>query len=211
VTDFNKTILHTATITVLAMASAQAVFGSLAGKGLKLGLTRAAMTGPGADPGLLPQTGLTAGGFVTLGLTRNLSIQPEVLYTSKGAETESGVMPYEYQFAYVEIPVLCRLAFADQGAAFRPGIYAGPFVGIKVDARKETYRDRDQEESDEENLLSARQIDAGYTVGVGADQILGPGRVLLDVRYAGSLLSAFTSGAKVRHSVTSVFFGYSFD
>lgn len=210
-TRSTKTILLATALLTLAAASAEAASGLIAGQGLKFGLSIADMKGAGVEPGLIPQAGIAAGAFLTLPLTGAFSVQPEILFTQKGAEFESGANPYEYHYSYIEVPVLCRLTIAGQGAAFRPNVYAGPFVAFKVGAKLETYLDPGQEESREENLPSARWIDAGYVVGVGADMILGPGRILLDIRYGRSLLSAVTTGAEVMHSLIYIFVGYSFD
>jgi hypothetical protein len=210
-TRLNKTMVLATAFFALIAASVDATASGIVGKGLKVGLNSATMSGTGADPGLTPQTGVVAGAFVTLGLTERLSVQSEVLYTEKGAECESGARPYEYRFSYIEVPVLWKLTIADRGATFRPNVYAGGFVGFKTGAQIETYRDRDQEEADEATFPSARGIDAGYAVGVGADLSLGPGRALVDVRYGRSLVSAVTTGANVTHRVVSVFLGYAFD
>jgi hypothetical protein len=208
-TRFPKTMLLAAAL--LALAAAGAAPDRNMAKGLKFGLALADMKGAGAEPGLTPQAGFTAGAFLTLPVTGLLSIQPEVLLTQKGAESESGPKPYEYRFTYIEFPVLGKLHLAGRSAAFRPNIYAGPFLGVKVGALLDTYLDPSQEESVEESLPAARSIDAGFVVGAGLDVLLGPGRILLDVRYGGSLLDAFTAGGRVRHRVLSVCLGYSFD
>ena len=153
----------------LALAAVdEAASGEIAGKGLKTGLNSSSMAGAGAEPGLTSQNGGAAGVFVTLGLTDHVAVQPEILYTQKGAELEAGTNPFEYRFSYVEVPLLWKLTFAGRDAAFRPHLYAGPFAGVKVGAQLETYRDRGQEESDEVNLPSARGIDAGVAAGVEA-------------------------------------------
>jgi hypothetical protein len=206
-----RTIALATAFLVLAAAAPEAASGGVVGKGLKFGLNSADMTGDGAVPGLTSRTGFVAGAFLTLGLSSCISVQPEILYTQKGAEFDSGAHPYEYQFSYVEIPLLWKLTIANRGTAFRPNVYAGPFVGFKTGAKLETYLDPGQEESVAENLTSARNIDAGYTVGVGADLILGPGRALVDIRYGRSLVSAVTTGADATHSVISACLGYSFD
>ena len=195
----------------LALAAVdEAASGEIAGKGLKTGLNSSSMAGAGAEPGLTSQNGGAAGVFVTLGLTDHVAVQPEILYTQKGAELEAGTNPFEYRCSYVEVPLLWKLTFAGRDAAFRPHLYAGPFAGVKVGAQLETYRDRGQEESDEVNLPSARGIDAGVAAGVEADLSVGPGRILIDVRYEQSLVNAMTTGTKVRHRVVSVLLGYAF-
>jgi hypothetical protein len=203
-------VLATALLT-LAAASTEATPGRVAGKGMKFGLARTDMTGAGVEPGLTSQTGLTAGAFLTLQLTDILSFQPEILFAQKGAEFEGGARPYEYQFSYIEVPALWKLTIGGRGAPFRPNLYAGPFVAFKTGAQIETYFDPGQEESVEESFPSARRIDAGYAMGAGADQIMGPGRVLLDIRYGRSLVNAITTSGEVRHGAISFFLGYSFD
>jgi hypothetical protein len=210
-TRSSRTTAFAIALFALAAASADAASDRALGKGLKLGLNSASMKGADADPGLTSRTGFAAGAFVTLGLTDRFAVQPEIIYTQKGAEYDSGPRPYEYQLSYVEVPLLCKLTLAGRGAAFRPNLYVGPFVGFKVSAKTETYLDSEQEESVGENFPCARRIDAGYAVGVGADLILGPGRALLDLRYGRSLVSAVTTGAEKEHSVVSAFLGYSFD
>jgi hypothetical protein len=205
----SATVVAVALLALTAVANA-APDGTVS-KGLKISLNSADMMGAGVPSGLTPQTGFAAGAYLDWRLAGRASIQPEILYTQKGGEVESGTNPYEYHFDYVEIPVLLKLTMAGPGAAFRPHIYAGPFVGFKIDARIETYSGRDQEESAEQTLSSARGIDAGFAVGVGTDLAIGPGRVVLDLRYGKSLVSAMTTGPKFTHSVFSASLGYSFD
>jgi hypothetical protein len=206
-----KTIVLAALILILAAVSSEATFGQIAGKGLKFGMTISNLNGAGAETGLTSQVGFSAGGFLILNLAGVFSIQPEILFTQKGAEFESGANYYEYHYSYVEVPILLKLTLANENAAIRPSIYAGPFVGFKASAKLETYLDPDQEESKEENLHSVRSIDAGFVVGAGADFRIGPGSILLDLRYGMSLLSAATTGAKITHSVIYAFLGYSFN
>jgi hypothetical protein len=206
-----KTIVLAALIMVLAAISPEAAFGQVAGKGLKFGISISNLNGAGAETGLTSQVGFSGGGFLVLNLAGAISVQPEILFTQKGAEFESGANYYEYHYSYIEVPILLKLTLANENAAIRPSIYAGPFVSIKASAKRETYLDPDQEESSKENLPSVRSIDAGFVVGAGADLRLGPGHILLDLRYGISLLNAVTTGAKITHSVIYVFLGYSFN
>jgi hypothetical protein len=196
---------------ILAAISSEAAFGPIAGKGLKFGMTISRLNGAGAETGLTSQVGFSGGGFLVLNLAGAVSVQPEILFTQKGAEFESGVNYYEYHYSYVEVPILLKLTLAKENAAIRPSIYVGPFVSFKASAKLETYIDPDQEESKKETLPSIRNIDAGFVVGAGADLHLGPGNILLDLRYGLSLLSAVTTGPSVKHSVIYVFLGYSFN
>jgi hypothetical protein len=174
-------------------------------------MTISGMNGAGAETGLTSQVGFSGGGFLILNLAGAFSIQPEILFTQKGAEFESGANYYEYHYSYVEVPILLKLTLANKNAAIRPSIYAGPFASFKAGAKLETYLDPDQEESKKENLPSVRSIDAGFVVGAGADLRLGPGKILLDLRYGLSLLNAVTTSAGVKHSVIYAFLGFSFN
>jgi hypothetical protein len=208
---YAKTVALAAALMVLLAASVEAAPGLIAGKGLKFGLTISDMSGAGVEPGLTPQTGFAGGAFLTLALMDVFSVQPEILFITKGAEFESGSVYYEYHYSYIEVPVLLKLNIAGPKAAFRPNFYVGPFVGFNIGAKLETYLGPGQEESQVDNLPSIRGTVAGYILGLGADVTLGPGKIILDFRYGRNLLSAVTTSSSVIHSVFCVFLGYSFN
>lgn len=106
-------------------------------------------------------------------ITDFLSIQPEILFTSKGAEVQydgflGGSGKYRYNLNYLEIPVLVKLKMA--GFNVHAGPYAAFLVGANVkdvdsngNVQGVTSLDRDD----------FNQVDFGASLGVGFDFLGG--------------------------------------
>jgi hypothetical protein len=114
-------------------------------------------------------TGFHLGAFVELPLTAAISLQPEVAYSTKGAENEydnataSGRV--KFRLNYIEVPVLLKFNITN-----RFNIHAGPYVAFLVDS-KITDEDNDgsvnfENEVDEDNL---NNVDFGLAAGLGID------------------------------------------
>ncbi len=72
--------------------------------------------------------GFCAGVFIELNLGRILTIQPEALYTVKGADAGEGKL----KFDYIEIPVLLKLRIPT--GPLHPFVFAGPAFGFNLKA-----------------------------------------------------------------------------
>ncbi len=68
---------------------------------------------------------------INLGL---ISIQPEVLYTRMGAKYEVDADSLQYQFEYVQVPVLLKINIIPVGP-IRPFLAAGPYGAYLLRAR----------------------------------------------------------------------------
>lgn len=83
------------------------------------------------------KTGLAGGLFYHLGLTKALSIQPELLYSQMGSKYDDGTSSFlntkgQMNLNYISVPLLIRVS------PFKPlGLFAGPqldyFIGGKAD------------------------------------------------------------------------------
>jgi Outer membrane protein beta-barrel domain len=78
--------------------------------------------------------GAHLGGLVNFSLSDNLSVEPQVLYSMKGANTDiqnvvSGTETYVYRLSYLEIPIWVRYQL-ESGLNFQ----AGPHIGILLAA-----------------------------------------------------------------------------
>jgi hypothetical protein len=114
-------------------------------------------------------TSFNAGIFVTMPITEFLAIQPEVLYSRKGAE-----LVYDNAFAtgtakfklnYIEVPVLLKINLTENF-----NVHAGPYFAYLIDA------DVTNESSSgnfdfEENLSNDdfNKFDYGLSAGLGFD------------------------------------------
>jgi len=137
--------------------------------GIKGGANIANVNGNFSDalPDWKSTVGFCAGIFLELNLGRVLTIQPEVLYTVKGADAGTGKL----KFDYIEIPVLLKLRIPT--GSLHPFIFAGPAFGFNLKAVLEGIEINDMPASDYGAVLGGGlqlgrsiHIDARYTMGL---------------------------------------------
>jgi outer membrane immunogenic protein len=79
--------------------------------------------------------GFVGGGFVTLNLTSSFAIQPEILFTQKGAEYSGQYNNVAYKMEtrlnYLEIPILFQVYLMPQSSS-TVKIFAGPALSLKL-------------------------------------------------------------------------------
>jgi hypothetical protein len=129
------------------------------------------------------RVGIAAGGFVTIGISKNFAIEPEALYVQKGAKrTETGET-FKIKISYVEVPVLLKLRFpGNSGGVVVPHIYAGPYLGFKAGCNitgtsgSVTLSAKCEDQAFD---FKVKSTDFGATFGGGVDV----GRAIIDVRY----------------------------
>lgn len=185
--------------------------------GVKFGLNSAKLYGDDVNEledwvgKLDSRLGFCFGGFVTFSIHEMFAIQPEVLYTMKGAKTEGQVLGETLKvwmnLNYVEIPVLAKLQIPTQGS-IKPSLFVGPALGVKLSGKaKAEYAG----ESEEEDIEDIKSTDFGLVFGGGVDFGLGKGYLIVDLRYTLGLttLSEFEDD-DVKNGVFSLMIGYSF-
>lgn len=111
--------------------------------------------------------GFCAGIFLELNFGRILTIQPEVLYTMKGADAGTGKL----KFDYIEIPVLLKIRIPI--GSIHPFIFAGPAFGFNLKAVLDGIEVEDMPKADYSAVLGGGlqlgrsiHIDARYTMGL---------------------------------------------
>jgi hypothetical protein len=114
-------------------------------------------------------TGYTIGVFTQVPLTNWVSFQPELLYTTKGAELEYDNAFVEgtgkFRLNYIEVPVLLKINLTDHF-----NIHAGPYAAFLVNS-KITNEDANgninfEDEVDSNDL---NKFDYGLAAGLGFD------------------------------------------
>lgn len=114
-------------------------------------------------------TSFNAGVYATLPLTDFMAIQPEVLYSRKGAEMVynnafvSGTA--KFKLNYIEVPVLLKVNLAKNLS-----VHAGPYFSYLVDAQITNETDSgsfDFEETYDNDDFN--KFDAGLAAGIGLD------------------------------------------
>ncbi len=112
--------------------------------------------------------GFCGGIFLELNFGRVLTIQPEVLYTMKGADAaEEGKL----KFDYIEIPILLKLRIPT--GSVHPFVFAGPAFGFTLKAALDGIEVEDFPKSDTSAVIGAGlqlgssiHIDVRYTMGL---------------------------------------------
>jgi hypothetical protein len=147
------------------------------------------------------RTGLAIGGFVEMPVAPQISIQPEVLFSQKGAKIEEGGDEFKIKFDVVQIPVLVKARFG--AGATRPFVVFGPGFGFRTSAKAQF---NDEEEEDLKDDTKA--MDFSGIVGAGVEF----GRGSVEVRYDHGFTNLDDSdeGAEAKSRTISILFGVGF-
>ena len=124
-------------------------------------------------------TGFNLGLFAKLPITKTFSIQPELYYTTKGAQTTynstfiNGTV--QYNFNYLEVPVLFVVNVTDNF-----NLHVGPYLGYMLNGKVKNKSNVSAIDFDEKiNTEDYNKFDAGIAAGAGVDL----GGVSLGARY----------------------------
>jgi|AntRauTorcE11897_2_1112592.scaffolds.fasta_scaffold36344_1 opacity protein-like surface antigen len=146
-----KKLLYTFTLILGLLVVNQQSAHAQADFGIRGGVNFATISADGFSPD--SRTGLLVGAYANFGMDGAISIQPEVLYSAKGASFGDN----ETKLDYVEIPILAKYTI-DTDGSLAPHFYAGPYVGINVSAKNE---------NDDDISEGISSTDFGLTLGGG--------------------------------------------
>lgn len=121
--------------------------------------------------------GLIAGGFVTWPLGGRVALQPEVLFTEKGAKVEQGGGTLTQQLDYLDVPLLIRYRLTGTDARHF-SVFGGPAIGVKIRARSRASFGDTAIEDDVSDQVKG--TDLSVVGGVGYQR----GRASVEGRYA---------------------------
>lgn len=164
--------------------------------GVKGGINYSTLTGDDVT-GAESKVGLQAGALANFGLSDLISIQPEVLYSQKGAQSEDD-SDSKLKLNYIDVPVLVKV---NADGLFFEG---GPQVGFLAGA-KSTDGNTDVDVKEGYNT-----VDFGYAVGLGYQAESGP---MIGLRYNGGITNIIKDGdddSKIRNSAFQLYVGYTF-
>jgi hypothetical protein len=110
--------------------------------------------------------GFNAGVFAAFPIADNIFIQPEILYTTKGAELDYNFAGIEgnskFKLGYVEVPLLVRFNLTENF-----NIHVGGYASYLVNAKAKGEGDFEFEEDLDADDFE--RFDAGLSAGVGVD------------------------------------------
>lgn len=155
--------------------------------------------------GASAKNGLIIGGFMRYNLIQGLALQPELLFSMKGASVDFSATPpaaigttpnrIDWTLNYIEVPILVRLdVFSIPIIPAAIDLYAGPDIAFNVASKKKTVVDISNaatETSTVDESKNTQPVNFNIAVGGGPHVDLGPMTVGVDVRYTFGTASPF--------------------
>lgn len=121
------------------------------------------------------------------------SIQPELNFINKGISTKVGKVKNNYSLNYLELPVLAKYSI---GPVY---LNAGPSIGFLLG----------QNNKSKEALGKLKTVDFGLQMGLGVAIPAGPGKLVVDGRYALGLSNiSDVKGANIKNRSFAFSVGY---
>lgn len=160
--------------------------------GVKAGLNFTTLTGGGTST----LTGLNVGGVAEIFINEKFSVQPEILYSSQGAEYTFLNKDIKAELIYINVPVMAKY-YVHKGL----NVQAGPQFGFNVKSELDGKDIKDM----------TKGFDFGLNLGLGYELPVG---VFFDARYNFGLTEVFKSQAGVKsdakNGVFQISVGYKF-
>jgi hypothetical protein len=168
--------------------------------GLKAGASLTNFTGKDVD-GNANKFGFNGGVVANFGINDMFSIQPEVLYSMKGAKVDGS--DGRINLNYIDVPILAKIATGETGLFFE----LGPQVGFLASAKLKD----NNSSADAKELF--KSVDFGYAAGVGFQIASG---AMVGLRYNGGFTNAFKAidfggtsvESKAKNSAFQLYVGY---
>ncbi|ABQ03165.1 porin family protein [Flavobacterium johnsoniae] len=185
-----KKILLAAVLFIATTTAIQAQFIQI---GVKAGVNFANQTGGSDFNGIsVDKEGITsyhAGLVAELKLLEKFSIQPELLYTTQGAEYKSAVQDFKNEMGYIAIPVMAKIYMTKSLS-----LELGPQASFLVSNKKEF------------DAADPKTFDFSLNAGLGLKVV---GGLFVQARY-GIGLTEVSKDADFKNSVFQLSAGYMF-
>jgi hypothetical protein len=151
--------------------------------GIKGGFNGATFSGTDSK-GSEYKAGFAAGVFANFGITDQVSIQPEVLFSQKGASVDN----FKSTLSYIDVPILARINTGQDGKGLFFEI--GPQGSLAVSNRDfiQTGGNKYNENTKTQDL---NKVMIGYVGGIGYQITSG---LSLGVRYTGDFSQVYKDG-----------------
>ena len=166
--------------------------------GIKGGYNLATFSGPDSKSSEY-KSGFSAGGFLNFGVADIISIQPELLYSQKGASIanfQGTDARFKSTIGYLDVPIMVRVNTGDngQGLFFELGPQ-GSFVLHNRDFTQ-TGNTRTQV-TDNTSTDDLNKVVLGYAAGLGYQLTSG---LSLGLRYTGDFSQVYKDGASKNYT-----------
>lgn len=159
----------------------------------------------GGDGSARSNTGLAVGAFLSAPIGSIWAVEPDILFSQKGAGFTDGGISGSLTLNYLSVPVLLKLGIPLAGVAtVRPYLVAGPEVSFKLGCRVEGSSGSvtagvDCDDSAFGGELDMKSTDFGGVFGAGIGVPAGVALLTLDARYELGLMSIGKSGGDAKN------------
>lgn len=183
--------------------------------GLKGGLNSSTFVGDTEGMDFKPRVGFNVGAFAAIELSEKITLQPEILFSTQGAEAQNveafvnGSIytgDVKFNLSYINIPVMFKYYVADKF-----NLEAGPQIGFLTSAETSTKLDGFSQTVDQDAKDYFESVDFGFNLGAGYDFTKN---VSAGIRYNIGLSNVFKNqpgdDSKIQNSVFSLSVGFKF-
>ena len=177
--------------------------------GGQIGLNFATLGGNDSPDGSSSRTGILLGGFFAYNFAPFFTLQPEILYSAKGASGATQGINYTFSFNYIEVPVLLKFLIPlAPGTPVNINVYAGPDFGFNIASSLNESAGGQTQDIDESNNTSGFDFNIMFGGGVGFK--VGVTNLFVDLRYSLGLGSAATNAIDLKNRVFALSVGAGF-
>ena len=201
-------VILTIGLSFVPLATAQAKLRPGFSFGLKGGLNVSEFSGTAVDEAWQTKVGFAAGGFLAYRFGDGFALQPEILFSQKGAKIFTNTISEWLNLNYIEIPLLFKF-YPPLESAIRPVFFAGPYLAIKS-SFKDKWEYGGQTGNDD--ITTIRERETGFIAGGGLDFPIASGvRMSAEIRYSRAI-STLSKDAEEKsyNSVFAVLVGVAF-
>lgn len=183
--------------------------------GIKGGLNSSNFSGDTDGTDFKSRFGFNLGAFATIKLSEKITLQPEILFSTQGAEAENieafvddmlFTGDVKFNLSYINVPVMIKYYVVDKF-----NLEAGPQIGFLTSAKTSTKLDGYSQTFDEDAKKYFESVDFGLNFGAGYDFTKN---VSAGVRYnlglSNILKTELGNNSESQNSVFSLSVGYKF-
>lgn len=183
-------------ISLLAVLGISFAFGQSI-YGLRGGLN---ISNYGGDPEMDSKIGFHGGMMMQYHLDQMLILQPELLYTQRGAQEEALGIEHKQTLHYLELPIFAKLDLGEGKLKFQP--YLGPEFRYLIKGNSTL-----KIGSDETTVEIKNAEDFDFGLGLGIDLVFNT-NMLIGARYSMGLTTIDEDGSDVKNNSFMINLGF---
>ncbi len=155
------------------------------------------------------QAAFAGGAYLQIGLGNVFAIQPEILYSPKGAKQDITDGTLSLDLTYLDVPLLLMVRVPTGDSPVWPILYVGPVISFEMDCKLKSPAVTVDCDAGGTPASRTKATDYGATFGAGFEFFFGSVRSQLDARYTLGLkdINATDSGASVKNRGWTFLFG----